>query len=155
VSRAISIAALLTAGTVALGGLAAACASVDNEPRAKVTVTQAAPAKNTPPPKPDKPSEPIESVAEANARASAKSYLETGNFSRKGLIEQLKYEGYSTADATYGVGAVSVDWNDEAAESAKSYLETGSFSRSGLIEQLKYEGFTESQAVYGVNQTGL
>jgi uncharacterized lipoprotein YddW (UPF0748 family) len=98
---------------------------------------------------------PDESVAQENAREAAESYLDTQAFSRKGLIEQLEYEGYSTKDATYAVGAIAVDWKEQAAKSAASYLDTQAFSRSGLIEQLEYEGFTHRQAVYGVNQTGL
>jgi colicin import membrane protein len=96
-----------------------------------------------------------ETPAQANARRSAESYLETASFSRKGLIGQLEYEGFSNADATYAVDAIKPDWNEQAAKSAKSYLETSGFSRSGLIDQLMYEGFTEQQAVYGVNKAGL
>jgi len=96
-----------------------------------------------------------ETAGQENARRSAESYLETAAFSRSGLIKQLKFEGYSTADATYGVDAVSPDWNEQAARAAKSYLDTSAFSRSGLIQQLVYEGYTQQQAVYGVNQTGL
>lgn len=98
---------------------------------------------------------PDETAGQENARRSAENYLDTAAFSRKGLIGQLEYEGYSTADATYAVDAVSPDWNEQAAKAAKNYLDTSAFSRSGLIEQLKYEGYTEQQAVYGVNQTGL
>jgi hypothetical protein len=98
---------------------------------------------------------PGETVAQENARRSAESYLDTSAFSRIGLIKQLKFEGYSTSDATYAVDAVSPNWNEQAAKSAENYLDTGAFSRSGLIQQLEFEGFTEQQAVYGVNQTGL
>ena len=101
------------------------------------------------------PEAPAESVAQENARLSAESYLDTQAFSRKGLMEQLKYEGFSTEDATYAVDAISVDWNEQAANSAKDYLDTQAFSRSGLIEQLEYEGFTHAQAEYGVSRTGL
>jgi hypothetical protein len=82
-------------------------------------------------------------------------------FSRQGLIEQLSSEagaGFSRADATYAVDAVSPNWNEQAAKAAQSYLDTMAFSRQGLIEQLSSEagaGFTHAQAVYGVNQTGL
>jgi hypothetical protein len=76
-------------------------------------------------------------------------------FSRKGLIEQLKFEGYSTKDATYGVDALKANWNEQAALKAADYLDMSSFSRSGLIEQLEFEGFTSSQAKYGVKSTGL
>jgi hypothetical protein len=66
----------------------------------------------------------------------------------------LKYEGYSTKDATYAVDAISVDWNQQAAKSPKDYLEFSSFSRSGLIEQLKYEGFLRPKPSRR-QQTGL
>lgn len=98
---------------------------------------------------------PAETAGQQNARESAESYLEFSAFSRKSLIEQLKYEGYSTKDATYAVVAISPNWNEQAAKAAKAYLDSSSFSRSGLIEQLMYEGYTKKQATYGVNQTGL
>ena len=82
-------------------------------------------------------------------------YLDTSAFSRTGLIKQLKYEGYSTADATYAVNAVSPNWNEQAAKAAQSYLDTSSFSRSGLIEQLMFEGYTRAQAEYGAKKVGL
>ena len=75
--------------------------------------------------------------------------------SRTGLIDQLKYEGFSVADATFGVNHIRANWNEQAAASAKDYLDMQAFSRTGLIEQLKYEGYTPAQAAYGVNQTGL
>ena len=37
------------------------------------------------------------------AAASAASYLETGSFSQKSLIRQLKFEGFTEAEAEYGV----------------------------------------------------
>jgi hypothetical protein len=99
--------------------------------------------------------EPTETVSQSNAVESALSYIEYSAFSRKGLIDQLKFEDYSTADATYAVDAIDVDWNEQAAKSAESYLEYSSFSRQGLIDQLVFEGFTQSQAEYGVSTTGL
>lgn len=74
---------------------------------------------------------------------------------RSGQIEQLEFEGYSKADATYAVDAISVDWDEQAALKAASYLDTMQFSRSELIDQLIFEGFTQSQAAYGVSQNGL
>jgi hypothetical protein len=71
------------------------------------------------------------------------------------LIGQLKYEGYSTAVATFAVDHITVNWNEQAYLSAKGYLEFTHFSRSGLIGQLKYEGFTTKQATYGVTKAGL
>ena len=89
------------------------------------------------------------------ARNMAADYLDTMAFSLTGLIEQLEYEGFSNADATYGAKAINADWNEQAALAAEAYLDTMSFSRSGLIEQLIFEGFTPAQAKYGVDAVGL
>ena len=98
---------------------------------------------------------PKETAGQANARKSAESYLKYQAFSRTGLIKQLEFEKFSSADATYAVDAVEVDWNEQAEKSAKSYLDSSSFSRQGLIDQLLFEGFTQAQATYGVGTTGL
>ena len=95
------------------------------------------------------------SVSRDNAREMALDYLDYSAFSRTGLIKQLKYEGFSTADATYGADATHANWYRQAARMAADYLDYSSFSRRGLIAQLKYEGFTTSQATYGVNRVGL
>ncbi len=98
-------------------------------------------------------------VAQQNAYRSAVRYLDFTAFSRKGLVEQLRYEDYSAADAEFAVARLEaeggVDWNAQAAASAAKYLAFTSFSRAGLVEQLVYEGFTKSQATYGVSTTGL
>jgi len=86
------------------------------------------------------------------AADKAQSYLDFQAFSRKGLIDQLVYEGFSTDEATYGVDYISVDWNQQAVAKAKSYLSFQSFSKSGLIDQLVYEGFTPAQAQYGADK---
>lgn len=101
------------------------------------------------------PEEPALTVSQMNAIESAQSYLDYSAFSRKGLIEQLEFEDYSTADATFAVDYVDVDWNEQAAKSAAEYLDYSSFSRQGLIDQLLFEGFTQKQAEYGVSTTGL
>jgi hypothetical protein len=90
-----------------------------------------------------------------NAVRKAADYLDYGAFSRSGLISQLKYEGFTTAQATYGVVAQHANWSKQAWLKAKEYLDYDSFSRRGLIAQLRYEGFTLGQATYGVNRTGL
>jgi Host cell surface-exposed lipoprotein len=90
-----------------------------------------------------------------NARRSAESYLQYAAFSRSGLIAQLKFEGFTTAQATYAVTVLHPNWSREAALSAKEYLQYQGFSRSGLIAQLRFEGYTLAQATYGVNRTGL
>ena len=96
-------------------------------------------------------SAPSESSGQENAREQAENYLSYSSFSRKGLIKQLEFEGYSTGDATYAVDAVDVDWYDQAALKAKEYLDQQSFSRSGLQQQLEFEGFTPAQAAHGVS----
>lgn len=111
------------------------------------------PSKKVGPPKSEP--ESVESVSQANARETAADYLDYSGFSRKGLIGQLKFEGYSKADATYGVDSLDADWNQQAARTAQDYLDYDAFSRAGLINQLVFEGFTHSQAAYGVTQTGL
>lgn len=93
-------------------------------------------------------------MGQKNALAKAKSYLNYSAFSYKGLIEQLEYEKFSNADATYAVDNCGADWFEQAVKKAKSYLSFMSFSRDGLIEQLEYDGFTHEQAVYGVEQNG-
>lgn len=96
---------------------------------------------------------PTETVSQANARESAEAYLAFTSFSRSGLIEQLEFEGYATADAEYAVAAVekTVDWSEQALASAEEYLDYTAFSYSGLIEQLEFEGFSSAQATYGVD----
>lgn len=87
-----------------------------------------------------------------NALKQAESYLKYSAFSYKGLIEQLEYEGYSTAEATYAVDNCGADWKEQAVKKAEEYLKYSAFSKSGLIEQLEYEGFTHDQAAYGADQ---
>jgi Host cell surface-exposed lipoprotein len=111
-----------------------------------------------PEPEPAQPAEPEMTSGQENAVESAQDYLEYSGFSRKGLIQQLSSsagEGFSTADATFAVDHVDVNWNEEAVESAKDYLDYSSFSRDGLIGQLTSsagEGFTLAQAHYAVDQ---
>lgn len=109
------------------------------------------------PPTTEEPGDPEDqlSLSQENAVATAEDYLDFSAFSEKGLIRQLKFEGFSTKDATFAVKYIDPDWNEQAAKMAKDYLEFSSFSRSGLSEQLEFEGFTTAQATYGVNQTGL
>lgn len=93
-------------------------------------------------------------TGERNARKKAQSYLDIMAFSRKGLIEQLEYEGFTKSEATYGADNCGANWNEQAVKKAASYLEFSSFSKDGLISQLEFEGFTHDQAVYGAAQNG-
>ncbi len=85
----------------------------------------------------------------------AKEYLRYMSFSKQGLINQLEYEGFTSAQAKYGVDNCGADWNAQAAAKAKEYLKYMSFSKQGLIDQLEYEGFTSAQAKYGVEHCGM
>jgi len=94
-----------------------------------------------------------------NAVRSAKDYLATQGFSRKGLIQQLSSDagdGYKITDATIAVDSLNIDWNQQAVRSAKDYLSTQGMSCKGLIKQLSSnaEGYTVSQATYGAKQAG-
>ena len=93
-------------------------------------------------------------LGEKNAVQKAKDYLAFTAFSYSGLVEQLKYEGFTHDEAVYGVDRCGADWNEQALLKAKSYLAYTAFSYSGLVEQLKFEGFTQEQAVYGVDRCG-
>jgi len=93
-------------------------------------------------------------LGEKNALKTALDYLNYTSFSYSGLVEQLKFEGYTHKEALYGVDNCGADWNEQALKSALDYLAYTAFSYSGLVEQLKFEGFTHEQAVYGVDRCG-
>jgi Host cell surface-exposed lipoprotein. len=93
-------------------------------------------------------------LGEKNAALKALDYLAYTSFSYSGLVEQLKFEGYTQEEAVYGVDRCGADWNKQAALKAKQYLDYTSFSRDGLIAQLEFEGFTRQQAEYGVQAVG-
>ena len=105
--------------------------------------------------KQNKPKGPTLSNEQQQAVRKAEQYLDQQAFSKSGLIDQLKYEGFSKADATKAVNTIKVNWMNQAALKAKQYLDQQSFSRAGLIDQLKYEGFNQRQAEYGATQAGL
>lgn len=94
------------------------------------------------------------SAEQKNAVESAKSYIRHSAFSREGLIEQLKYEGFSEEAAIYGVDNCEANWLGEAVEQAQSYVSHSSFSYLGLIDQMKYSGFTDEEAEYGADNCG-
>ncbi|MTT30415.1 hypothetical protein GMB86_00110 [Terrilactibacillus sp. BCM23-1] len=86
---------------------------------------------------------------------TAKDYLDYTAFSKSGLIKQLKFDKYSTADATFAVNHIEVDWKEQAVKTAQDYMDYSSFSRQGLIDQLKFDGYTQEEATYGVDKVGL
>lgn len=125
------------------------------EPSPTASAPARPPTQTTPAPPAAKPAPgPSLTTSQRNAVRKANDYLDVLAFSKSGLVSQLEYNGYSTADATYAVNSISVNWNEQAAKKAKSYLDVMAFSRSGLIEQLEYNGFTRAQAEYGVSKVG-
>ena len=66
-------------------------------------------------------------VPQQQAIGSAKDYLCTQAFSKKGLIGQLssKYgDGFPRSVARFAVNHLTVDWNQQAARDAKEYLQS-------------------------------
>jgi hypothetical protein len=100
------------------------------------------------------PAAPSMTMGQEQAVAKGQDYLDYTAFSRKGLIEQLVYEGFSKGDATFAVDYIAPDWKAQAAKKAQDYLDYSSFSRQGLINQLVYDGFTQAQAKYGATAVG-
>jgi len=115
---------------------------VEAEPEAEPAAAPAAPV------------EPELTMGQKQAIGKAESYLDFAAFSRQGLIEQLVYEGFTEADATFAVDKIAPDWNEQAAKKAQSYIDMTSFSRQGLIDQLVFEGFSAAEAEYGVQAVG-
>lgn len=93
-------------------------------------------------------------IGKKNALKKADSYLSILNFSYQGLIEQLKYEGFTSQEATYAVDNCGANWNEQAVKKAKTYLVNFPFSYQGIIDQLKYDKFTTEQATYGADNCG-
>ena len=129
--------------------LASRKATLNGSSESKTPSSGVSPA--TQPPAPTVPPATSVSSGMRNALQSAKDYLAVMPFSHSGLIEQLKFEGYTQSEATYAADNCGADWYDQAEESARRYLDIMSFSRQGLIDQLEYEGFTHDQAVHGVD----
>jgi nucleoside phosphorylase len=144
-------AAMVSAGNPSIKPLIATSAEPTTDPAAVPSASK---------PTTEVPTANTASAEQQNAVRSARSYLATGAFSRKGLIEQLSSDagdGYSVEAATHAVDSLDIDFNEQAVKSAKQYLGISAFSRKGLIEQLSSDvgGFTHSEAVYGVSEAGL
>lgn len=131
--------------------------SSENKPSTQTPATQTPSTPKptqTPTEKPSTNTKPTMTQGQRNALSKANSYLSAMAFSYSGLIEQLEYEGFSTADATYAADNCGANWTSQALKKAKSYLDSMAFSHSGLIEQLEYEGFTKSEATSAANNCG-
>ena len=80
------------------------------------------------------------SISRAQAVRKAKQYLQYSAFSRTGLIKQLKYEGFSTSDATYGVSRSGANWYTQAAKKAKQYLQYSGVLPNGPDRAVEIRG---------------
>lgn len=124
--------------------------------QAPVTTAPPAPAVSSAPAQP--PAAPAGPTAsQQQALSSAQGYVSDGQgFSRQGLIDQLTFEKFSVADATYAANNSGANWYDQAVTSAKGYMSDGQgFSRGSLIDQLTFEKFTYAQASYAAGKVGL
>ena len=90
-----------------------------------------------------------------NAIKKAENYLKSNIFSKKELIEQLKFEGFSPEISAYAVENISVNWSEECAKKAEAYLREYPYSRSVLYDDLKLEGFSHEEIEYALNAIGL
>lgn len=132
--------------------------TVDKAPDPVPTTAEPEPEPTTEKAEPEK-KEPT--LPQREALEAAQSYVDSGHFSKKGLMEQLTSpygEDFDKDDAEWAVARVEVDYNQEAAEAAQSYLDSGHFSKASLMEQLTSpygEQFTKKQAAYGVKAVGL
>ena len=87
-----------------------------------------------------------------NAIESAESYSNVFAYSKKELIEQLKYEGFSEDIAECAAKSINANWKENCVRSAHSYLEIISYSKEELIEQLDYVGFTPEEIDYAMDK---
>ena len=87
-----------------------------------------------------------------NAIESAEAYNKVFAYSKKGLIENLKYEGFSEDIAECAVKSINANWKENCVRSAYSYLDLSPFSKKELIHQLDYDGFTSEEIDYAMNQ---
>ncbi len=96
----------------------------------------------------------VESASQAEAKQAAAVLLNQEYqysrplFSRVSIIQMLRDDGHTLADATYAAGAVSHDWSTEAALMANDLIGNSYYSRSGLIGALRADNFTSSEASY-------
>jgi SOS response regulatory protein OraA/RecX len=91
------------------------------------------------------------------ALKTAQRYLDSEyqtGFSKKGLKEQLEFEGFTSSEIQYALDNVKVDYNQQALKAAQKYLDSeyqNGFSKEELRKQLEFEGFTSSEIQYALN----
>ena len=72
-------------------------------------------------------------LGEKNALSGTLNYLNIMFFSYSGLVDQLRFEGYTHEEAVYAADNCGADWNKQAALKAKEYLDLMSFSREDIF----------------------
>ena len=87
-----------------------------------------------------------------NAIESAEAYSNVFAYSKKELIEQLKYDGFSEDIAECAAKSINANWKENCVRSAYSYLDLFSFSKEELIHQLDYDGFTAEEIDYAMDK---
>jgi len=98
----------------------------------------------------------FKSKSQEQAVLKAQQYVRSTFFSRKGLINQLKFEGFSTEDATFATDYLHLNYNTQAAGKAQEYVSgQQGFSKQSLIDQLEFEGYSTEQATYGATKAGF
>ena len=93
-----------------------------------------------------------ETTALENAIESAEEYNKVLAYSKKGIIEKLKYEGFSEDIAECAVKSINANWKENCVRSAYSYLDLSPFSKEELIHQLDYDGFTAEEIDYAMDK---
>lgn len=87
-----------------------------------------------------------------NSLTKAEQYINYTAFSKEGLRDQLRYEGFTEGQIDYALSTLAVNYNDQAAKKALQYQNSNlNLSKQGIYDQLRYEKFTPEQAQYGVN----
>ena len=73
------------------------------------------------------------------AAEAAENYIETGTFSKVGLISQLTSpfgDNFSLTDARIAVDSVNINWAREAIDAATAHLDRTSYSEQALFDRL-------------------
>jgi len=124
--------------------------------------TAATPAETEAAATPSQAAAPAGSVAQLQALAAAKTYLDSGmGFSQAGLLAQLTSSagnGFSQTDAQWAIDRSGADWNAQALSAAEAYLKSGmGFSEASLTQQLTSSAgnqFAPDQAAHAVANAG-
>ena len=98
-------------------------------------------------------------TAEVNTRQQALTFANTyrkqAAVSRSQMIDQMKKNGFSEADAIYAANHSGADWNIQAFKAAKNLAAGNNISREELKNALRSAGFSDSQVSYAVDRVSL